>query len=916
VCPKCSFENVEDTDFCAKCGNYLRWNPTQLIAAVPAQRAEEPEPETDVEQIDVPTPEATPVEQGATVTLVLPATRTETTAATPVATSSTPGVRPEAVVVSLRLPDASVDEEQLVVEAGGQASLIALIRNQSGIVDNYEILVNGVPAEWWTATPPTVYLVPFGAPGGNYEQEVELRFHPPRSALAEARAWPVTVDARSKAEGLVLGSASADLVITPYEQLESELRPELVAGRRKGRFALKVLNRANAPIEVLVTASDAQGACRVEFDRPQFTAEPGRRAGTVFAVLPRKPIWIGRSADRRLEVGARAVGGEAVAQPHYAVFRQRPWIPWWVAVVVPLVAAAAALVLTLLPKKTTVPDLRGQRIAQAQILLDRAGLKLSPSPPREIVANAPGGTIMRLVPAAGSKVNRGTVIEVQVAAPRVPKLIGKSQDQARLILQKAGLKLSSSPPENTVSRKPVGTIVAQVPGAGRRVKSGTEVSIKVAVGSGKRSVPNVVGLTPADAEKAIRRKGLTMAPIQLPPGVDAAKAHVSSQIPSAGEVIDASEPVSVFVPPPAQPTPATVPPVAGVAAAAAAAALAKLGVVVSEVRRFDRAPPGTVIGQIPPKGSKLQAGQQVQLIVSAGYPEIAYSDGKDLRVIGGFDGKSVKTLAATPDLEDEPSWQPNGTLVAYRRGPSSDFDKGRIWLVDSSRPASARPLTAGPDDRRPAFSPDGRIVAFSRRESGSDRDLCFVNVRTGPASTTCISDPNVSVDRPAWAPDGSAILAIAIDPKDANQIELIEYRSARPSSMRPSDWVSQGLVTDSMHGKRRGEAVIFAAWAPDGKRAALVSNWGSADPTFFHVLLAATNSDVIQPPKPVVPQIRACTVSWRSDSGELAVTRADDCSRGVGAIVRADPRRSASQVPLRQFGSRDPAWQFISLNRR
>ena len=52
-------------------------------------------------------------------------------------------------------------------------------------------------------------------------------------------------------------------------------------------------------------------------------------------------------------------------------------------------------------------------------------------------------------------------------------------------------------------------------------------------------------------------------------------------------------------------------------------------------------------------------------------------------------------------------------------------------MADISKGAtSARPMTAGPDDRRPAFSPDGKVIAFIRRtptsSGGTDGDLCFV----------------------------------------------------------------------------------------------------------------------------------------------------------------------------------------------
>ena len=85
------------------------------------------------------------------------------------------------------------------VEPGQTERILALIRNQSGIVDNYDLRVEGMPEDWWSIHPGTVYLVPFGS-GGTYEQEVEVHLHPPRTPTAEARVWELKVVADSKAQ--------------------------------------------------------------------------------------------------------------------------------------------------------------------------------------------------------------------------------------------------------------------------------------------------------------------------------------------------------------------------------------------------------------------------------------------------------------------------------------------------------------------------------------------------------------------------------------------------------------------------------------------------------------------------------------------------------------------------------------------
>jgi hypothetical protein len=121
--------------------------------------------------------------------------------------------------------------QKLVVEAGGHANLPTLVRNQSGIVDNYEIQVKGMPEEWWNATPPSVYLVPFGAPSGTYEQEVTLHFNPPRSAEAEARVWELEVVAVSRAQGGRLTKARVEITPTSSSRRAAA---EIVTGRRRG----------------------------------------------------------------------------------------------------------------------------------------------------------------------------------------------------------------------------------------------------------------------------------------------------------------------------------------------------------------------------------------------------------------------------------------------------------------------------------------------------------------------------------------------------------------------------------------------------------------------------------------------------------------------------------------------------------
>ena len=849
-----------------------------------------------------------------------------------------PGVAPlldtEAVQITLNYPELAGNVQKLVVEAGGHVPLPALVRNQSGIVDNYEIQVRGMPDEWWNVTPPSVYLVPFGAPSGTYEQDVHINFSPPRSAEAEARIWEIEVIALSRAQNEVTGRTQGKVEITPYEQIESELRPEIVTGRRRGEYAMMVRNRANAPLDTEVTAVDSQNALNFKFEKGRFIAEPGRRDGTKFTVKPKHNHWIGRIIDRRFEVTAKGVVGESTARPLQGTFRQKPWIPFWVPIVIPALVAGAVLLYSLIPHKTTVPNLHGMTISAAGLAIQKANLKVPTQAPTEVPSKTVAYLhVVRQSPSwhkgpvqnghfTPNRVKTGKTVTFFVAEPRVPNLVGATQAQAQKVLP--GLKLVLGPAKTQLASRAkakIGTIITQSPVAKTPVAEGTTITIVVAVGSGLRTVPNVVGQGIAQASAQIKGAGLAPVLNPIPSTVNPTTAKISLQVPTAQSREKAGSAVTIYVNPPkapptttgattTTPTPVAGGALAGLSGAAAAAAVKAAGATPVTSQQFDAAKPGTVVGTNPATVTK---GATVQLIVSAGLPPVAFSDGNSIYTMSAADGSGAKKIAASGDAEDEPSWQPNGHLVAFRRGPLGNPNAGKIWMVDTSKGAtSAHAITAGPNDRRPAFSPDGKVIAFIRKTStGTDGDLCFIRTASTLHQGACIKDPAFDVDRPTWSPDGRAILVVAKDPKDSNQIELGEYTTARPFSSSPSDWVWQGLITDKMHGTKGSDAVIYAAFSPDGTQVALVANWTNNQ--VFRLYTAPWSNGQLGTPKPVTPTVRACEVTWRADGGEVIVTQADNaCSNALGALARLSLTSAATVTQLRASGAQNPSWQYVT----
>src|SRR5262249_56515661 len=133
----------------------------------------------------------------------------------------------EPATIVLRLPDGDPAKGETLhqqVEPGQRERVLALVRNQSGIVDNYDLRVEGMPDDWWSIYPGTVYLVPFGS-GGTYEQEVEVHLHPPKSPQAEAKVWDLRVVAQSKAQGSEAAAAPLARHVLPYIESGPPLPP-------------------------------------------------------------------------------------------------------------------------------------------------------------------------------------------------------------------------------------------------------------------------------------------------------------------------------------------------------------------------------------------------------------------------------------------------------------------------------------------------------------------------------------------------------------------------------------------------------------------------------------------------------------------------------------------------------------------
>jgi Tol biopolymer transport system component len=137
-------------------------------------------------------------------------------------------------------------------------------------------------------------------------------------------------------------------------------------------------------------------------------------------------------------------------------------------------------------------------------------------------------------------------------------------------------------------------------------------------------------------------------------------------------------------------------------------------------------------------------------------------DGDGLRERG-----APTRLTDGPGHELHPSVSPTGAVVYTSADQASGSS---LWLLEPG--AAPRPLTRGPADLTPCFSPDGARIAFAAAtedeiagEGGAarhiDQDLYLIEA-DGSGRRLVIDEPYSDQSGPRWSPDGRYLFATSL----------------------------------------------------------------------------------------------------------------------------------------------------------
>ncbi len=258
-----------------------------------------------------------------------------------------------------------------------------------------------------------------------------------------------------------------------------------------------------------------------------------------------------------------------------------------------------------------------------------------------------------------------------------------------------------------------------------------------------------------------------------------------------------------------------------------------------------------------------------------------------LQVLAAARGRyALAPALQTYDCAQEPAWSPDGRRIAFASRPSgSGFGprkcRGGLWVMNAQGTNLRRIVAEG---RNPDWSPDGSKLAFDASGGVVIADANGGNARTLVAT---------GVD-PTWSPDGTEIAyerqgTIVVVRGDGTGERVITTEAGEP------DWSPDGtrLVFTRRGAASRGLAIVGVdgagdrslttdydsqpAWSPDGRRIAYVHCWG---PHNGCDLADATVISVVAPDGSGKRELRGSTdetedraPAWSPDSRHIAFAR-------------------------------------------